>query len=232
VTASLRPLGRRAQDTWAATGHRFPIVAATWLVRREYLITVRPVDGSESVPRLPGVRWGPIEDPAQLRAGDGDPWPARPEVRRRLAEGQECWAAWIAGELAHWRWEAVRPIFLPYLGISLRPQAGDLCVVDVYTAPRYRGQGLHTAGTFLALQRARARRLTRLVGLVAWWNAPARHVMEGKTARTVVGSVGYWTVGPGRRYFVRGGVQLEREGIVIPAACPVGSPTLNAALPS
>jgi hypothetical protein len=223
VTASLRPLARRACDTWAATGHRFPIVAATWLVRREYLITVRAVDGSESVPRLPGVRWGPIEDPAQLHVGDGDLWPARPEVLRRLEEGQECWAAWIAGELAHCRWETVRPAFLPYLGRWLRPQAGDLCVVDVYTARRYRGQGLHTAGTFLALERARACRLTRLVGLVAWWNTPARHVMERKTARTVVGSVGYWTVGPGRWYFARGRVQLERERIVIPAACPVDS---------
>ena len=136
--------------------------------------------------------------------GPGDLRPARAEVRRRLDEGQECWAAWIDGELAHWRWEATRPAFLPYLGRTLRPEAGDLCVVDVYTVPRYRDRGLHTAGTFLALERARARGLARLVGLVAWWNTPARRVMEGKTGRTVVGSVGYWTVGLGRRYFARG----------------------------
>jgi GNAT superfamily N-acetyltransferase len=202
----------------------FPIVAASWLVRREYLVTVRAVDGRGSVPRLAGVRWSRIEDPAQLLVGRGDLWPARAEVRRRLDEGQECWAAWFGGELAHWRWEAVQPAFLPYLGRSLRPQDGDLCIVDVYTAPRFRGRGLHTAGTLLALERARARHLTRLVGLVAWWNAPARHVMEVKTARAVVGSVGYWTVGVRRRYFARGCVRLERDGVIIPTARPEGSP--------
>jgi hypothetical protein len=215
----MRPLLRRAWDTWAATGWRVPIVAASWLVRREYLITVRPVGRIADAPRLPGVSWERIEDPARLGVGPGDLRPARTEARRRLDEGQECWAAWIAGELAHWRWEATRPAFLPYLGLTLRPERGDLCVVDVYTTPRFRGRGLHTAGTFLALERARARGLTRLVGLVAWWNGPARHVMEGKTGRTVVGSVGYWTVGAGpRRYFARGGVRLDGDALVAAAA--------------
>jgi hypothetical protein len=69
VTASLRTLARRARETWAATGPRFPLVATSWLVRREYLVTVRAIDGSGPVPRLPEVRWGRIEDPAQLRNG-------------------------------------------------------------------------------------------------------------------------------------------------------------------
>ena len=77
----------------------------------------------------------------------------------------------------------------------------------------------------------RARGLTRLVGLVAWWNTPARHVMEGKTGRTVVGSIGYWTVGLGRRYFARGGVRLEGDAIVI-AEHSVGSHRPGAAFPS
>jgi hypothetical protein len=232
VTTFARPATARARDTWAATGGRLPIVALRWLVRREYLITVRAVDERVSVPRLPQARWAPIEDPTELVVGPGDLRPARAEVRRRLDEGQECWAAWIDGELAHWRWEATRPAFLPYLGRTLRPEAGDLCVLDVYTVPRHRGCGLHTVGTFLALERARARGLTRLVGLVAWWNTPARHVMEGKTGRTVVGLVGFWTVGLGRRYFARGGVRLEDDAIVVAAVRAVGSPRTVAVRPS
>jgi GNAT superfamily N-acetyltransferase len=214
---------------WAATGCRLPIVAASWLFRREYLITVRPIDLPASVPRLAGVSWGRIDDPAELVIGPGGLRPARTEVRRRLDTGQECWAAWIAGELAHWRWEATRPVFLRYLERTLRPAPGDLCVVDVYTAPRYRGRGLHTMGTLLALDRARACGLTRLVGLVAWWNTPARRVMEGKTGRKVVGSIGYWAMGPGRRYFARGGVRLEGEEIVIVTAPPADAPRSGAA---
>ena len=84
-------------------------------------------------------------------------------------------------------------------------------------------------GTLLALDRARACGLTRLVGLVAWWNTPARHVMEGKTGRKVVGSIGYWAMGPGRRYFARGGVRLEGEEIVIATAPPADAPRSGAA---
>jgi hypothetical protein len=215
-----RPLTPRARDLWAATGRRLPIVVASWLLRHEYLITVRRVDPTLALPRLTDVRWGRIDDPAQLEIGTRARGPDRTDVRRRLDTGQECWAAWIAGELAHWRWETTRPAFLPYLGRTLRPAPGDLCVVDVYTTPNYRGRGLHTVGTFLALDRARTRDLTRLIGLVAWWNAPARHVMEGKTGRTVVGSIGYWTVGPARRYYARGGVRLEGGEIVVATSLP------------
>jgi hypothetical protein len=144
----------------------------------------------------------------------------RAEILRHVDEGQECWVAWIDGQPAHWRWETSRTTYLPYLGRALCPQPGDVCVVDVYTAPRFRGLGLHTEGTFLALERAKARGLTRLVGLVAWWNAPARRVMEVKTARTVVGSVGYWSLGAARRYFASGRVWLESDRIVVSPGCP------------
>jgi hypothetical protein len=209
----------RARETRAATGAWFPLVAARWIVRREYLVTARPVDATAAAAAAGRrVRWRPIEDPdgRQVARAFG-PWDPE-EVRRRLREGQECWVGWIDGEAAHWRWESTRPAFLPYLGRALCPREGDLCVVEVYTAPRFRGRGLHTAGTFFALERAHGRSLARLVGLVAWWNDPARRVMEVKTARTVVGSVGFWHLGVARRYFARGSVRLAPEGIVVGAA--------------
>jgi hypothetical protein len=215
----LRTLARRAAETWAATGPRLPIVAASWLVRREYLVTVRAVDPWAPPPPRSGARWSRIEDPSQWLAGPAPRMEGRAEIRRRLDEEQECWVASIAGEPAHWRWETGRPVFLPYLGRTLRLRRGDYSIVDVYTAPRFRGLGLHTEGTFLALERARARALVRLVGLVAWWNGPARRVIEVKTSRSVVGSVGYWDLGAGRRYFVHGDVRLEADGIVVAPEC-------------
>ena len=212
----LGPLPRRLQETWAATGIGLPVVAASWLARRAYLVTVRATAVEAVAPRpRSGARWSRIVDPAEWPGGATPAMGGPQAIRRRLDQGQECWVAWVDGEPAHWRWETARPVFLPYLGKTLRLAAGDSAVVDVYTAPRFRGRGLHTEGTFLALERASARGSTRLVGLVAWWNAPARRVMEIKTGRMVVGAVGYWRLAGARRYFARGRVRLEPDGIVL-----------------
>jgi hypothetical protein len=216
VRESLRTLVRRVRETWAATGVQLPVVAAIWLVQREYLVTARTVDLETRPPPRSGALWRQIEDPTQRLIRSAPFMGERAEIQRRLDEGQECWVAWVDGQPAHWRWETSKPVFLRYLGKSLRLQSGDLGVVDVYTAPRFRGRGLHTEGTFLALERARTRGLTRLIGLVAWWNDPARRVVEVKTGRRLVGSVGYWRLGPTRRYFARGRVRLEPDGIVVP----------------
>jgi hypothetical protein len=56
----------------------------------------------------------------------------------------------------------------------------------------------------------------REVALVAWWNAPTLHVARVKYDYGVVGTVGYWRLGPWRRYFSAGGVRLVgRTGIRI-----------------
>jgi hypothetical protein len=48
--------------------------------------------------------------------------------------------------------------------------------------------------------------------------------MEVKTARTVVGTGGYWRVGAARRYFVRGRVRLEPDGIALSRDEAAGAP--------
>jgi hypothetical protein len=165
--ASPRGLARRLGDLWQVTGVRSPLVAACWLVQREYLVTAREIEPGGPAPRLLDARWEREDARAEVLVGR-DAFPgSREGIRRRLGEGQECWVAWLDGEPAHRRWETSRPAWLPYLGLWLHPQAGDLCVVDVYTRPRFRHRGLRTAGTRLALERAPARGLTRLIGLVA-----------------------------------------------------------------
>jgi hypothetical protein len=125
----------RLRETWAATGIRLPLVTASWLVRREYLVTVRPTDAGVLPRPRSGARWSRIQDPSEW---PGDPAPALEgpaEIQHRLDQGQECWVAWIDGEPAHWRWEIARSVFLPYLGKTLCLGPRDYGVVDVYTAP-------------------------------------------------------------------------------------------------
>ena len=220
---ALRLFTEHARDVWRVTGAWAPLVAAGWLVRREYLVMVRYVGPAGPPARASDARWTRVEAQAEELVRGGTFPGTRAGIRRQLEEGQECWVAWMDGEPAHWRWESSRPAWLPYLGLSLRPQLGDLCVVDVYTRPRFRGRGLHTAGTLLALERARASKLTRLIGLVAPWNRSARHVMEVKTRRTMVGSVGFWNLGA-RRYFSRGQVCLEPKGFTVAAPARTARP--------
>ena len=111
---------------------------------------------------------------------------------------------------AHWRWETCTETYCPYLRRAVRPLDGDLWIVDVYTHPARRRRGLYTAATVTAMHRARERGHRRLIGLIAAWNVPVRRIAEDALQRSVVGTVGYWTVGRSRPPLVTGRVRLDR----------------------
>jgi GNAT superfamily N-acetyltransferase len=188
---------------------------AAWLVRRVYLVTSRNLrDPLPSPPSVPGVTWTTLREADIVLLVASKPTLTDAEVRGRLAEGQRCAVGWLDGRPAHWRWEADGEVYLPYLGRRLRPGVGDRWVTDVYTHPAYRGRGLYTASTMLALRQARDQGLTRMLGMVSAWNRPAIHVMTAKAGRAVIGTVGYWQLGPWRRYFARGEVGIDAMGAV------------------
>jgi hypothetical protein len=190
-------------------------VLARWLVRREYLVTVKDLRGDLPTARpVDGVRWRPLDDAEIPLVAATRPTLTEAEVRHRLAEAQQCWVGWVGERPVHWRWEADADVHLPYLGRRLRPNPGERWVVDVYTDPAHRARGLYTASTALALRRAREHGFVHLLGMVASWNRPARHVMQVKVGRKVIGSVGYWQVGPWRRYFSRGAVRFAPDGAI------------------
>jgi hypothetical protein len=85
-------------------------------------------------------------------------------------------------------------------------------VIDVFTVPTYRGRGLYSASTAVALAGARDAGFHRVVGMVAPWNRPALHVMQRKFARVAVGAVGYRGAGPWRRYYTRGAARFDAAG--------------------
>jgi hypothetical protein len=186
-----------------------------WLARREYLVTVMDLrHPPPPVMGLSGLAWRPLARGEVERVVAGSPTLSEPEARRRLRDGQECWVAWLGDTPVHWRWEARRDSYLPYLRRPIRPLDRDLWVVDVYTHPAMRGRGLYAWGSALAMQRARDQGAARLIGLIAGWNHPARRVAEGKFQRAVVGSAGYWALGPRRYHFVTGEAGVDGEGRV------------------
>jgi hypothetical protein len=203
------------RDAYRAQGRRLPLVALRWLFRPEYVVIVRPLArGTPSFEVRDTVRWAPLEGadvPAVLAMS---PTLTDDEIRRLWAEGQECLTCWVDGRPVFYRWDTAGPAYLPYLDRTFLPRPGDLLLSQVFTHPAYRDRGLLSASSGVVVPRARERGASRVVALVAWWNAPPLHVARDKYRHTVAGTVGYWRLGRWRRYFSTGAVRLEgRTGI-------------------
>jgi hypothetical protein len=214
--ATLRRAVSRLRDAADAIGlARLAWTAPRWLIRREFLVTMKDLTGPlPPISPRPDVSWRRLTDaelPGLLRSS---PTLSRAEVMRRLQEGQECWVGWIGETAAHSRWETENETYLPYLRRFVRPLDGDLWVADVYTHPSYRRRGLYTTATVMAMHRARALGHTRLIGLIAGWNRPALHVAKTRLQRAVVGTVGYWALGRWRSPILTGCVRLDARGRV------------------
>jgi hypothetical protein len=214
--ATLRRAVSRLRDAGYAIGMaRLAWTAPRWLIWREFLVTVKDLTGPlPPIPVFPDVAWRTLADAELPGLLGSSPTLSPAEIRRRQQEGQECWVGWMGETAAHWRWETDGEAYLPYLRRSVRPLDGDLWVADVYTHPAHRRRGLYTAATVMAMHRARAQGRTRLIGLIASWNRPARRVAETRLQRVVVGSVGCWALGPWRTPTVSGSVRLDDQGRV------------------
>lgn len=211
----MRRLIAHLHDAYRAQGLRLPLAAARWLVRPTYLVIVRPVArGGPSLAGHDAARWAPLREadlPAILALS---PTLTEAEVRRLWAEGQECLACWIDGTLVFYRWDTVRPAYLPYLHRTLLLRPGDLYGGRAYTHPAYRNRGLLSASSAVITPRLRERGVTRVIAVVASWNAPSLHAARFKMGHAVAGTVGYWRLGPWRRAFATGAVRLVgRTGI-------------------
>ena len=187
--------------------------APRWLMRREFLVTVKDLTGPlPPVAPSPGVAWRLLTAAEIPQLVTSSPTLTTAEVWRRLRDGQECWVGWMDDIPAHWRWETCAKTHVPYLRHAVHPLDGDLWIVDVYTHPAQRRRGIYTAATVTTMHRARERGHRRLIGLIAAWNLPVRRIAEEELRRSVVGTVGYWTVGRGRPPLVTGRVRLDESG--------------------
>ena len=207
----IRPFYYRLLDANRTLGlRRLLWVAPQWLLRQEYLVLVR--DLYLPLPEIPAhesLRWTAFTEAQVDKVLAINPALSEAEIRRRLKEGQECLLCWIGESLVHYRWDAPASPYLPYLGKTLRYLQGDIHATDIFTHPAFRGRGIYTVSSIMALHRARDLGLSRFITIVAWWNAPALRVNLQKTGRNVAGTVGYWNAGLWRNYFTTGDVYLD-----------------------
>lgn len=188
-------------------------VAPQWLVRQEYLVLVK--DLRLPLPEVPAhgsLRWTGFAEAQIDRVLAINPSLSEAEIRRRLKEGQECLLCWMGESLVHYRWDAPASPYLPYLDKTLRYLQGDIFATDVFTHRAFRGRGIQTASSIMALYRARDLGLSRFITMPAWWNVPSLRVNVQKTGRSVAGTVGFWNAGLWRHYFTTGNVYLDDSG--------------------
>jgi len=209
------PLTRFADAARTLGPGRALALAPSWLLRPEYVVFVgdlaRPLP---AIPPDPPLRWT-IASEADLRVIRAvSPALSGREIRRRWREGQRCVISWYEGSPACWLWETEAPAWLPYLGLTFRPRAGDALIFDVFTAVRFRGRGIDRASSTAALHRARDRGCTRKVAFAAPWNAPVMRVTGARLGGAIVGSVGYWWLPPHRRFFARGAVRVADNALL------------------
>ena len=183
-----------------------------WMIRREYLVLVRNL--RLPLPEIPSgesMEWTTLTEAVIPSVLAINPALSEAGIRRLWAEGQECLLCCMSGALAHYRWDTTTSAYLPYLGKTLSVLEGeDTIDSESFTHPAFRGRGMYSVSTIMALHRARDRGLTRSIGIVAWWNAPSLLVHLSKAGCTVAGTVGYWNMGLWRRYFATGDVCLDK----------------------
>lgn len=135
------------------------------------------------------------------------------EVRRRLASGQMCFAAWYEGRIIHAAWVATGRAWIGYLAREIALAPDEVYSYESFTAADFRGQNV--AGARLsymqqALQRAGYR---RVLAAIMPENKPAFRPVA-KTGFRTIGVMGYVRLGPWRWDFIR----------LQPGARPPGQP--------
>ena len=105
------------------------------------------------------------------------------EAVRRLDKGDVAIVGIVEGDLAHLQWISFRSPWVNEIGVTLRLAPGESTAYGAFTAPAWRGHGIHAlASRFLNEEAATARRHPD----VAWvWasNRASRRVLFAKLGR-------------------------------------------------
>jgi RimJ/RimL family protein N-acetyltransferase len=150
----------------------------TTFYRRMFLM-VRPLDATtpDVQPRLPVVIKR-LTDKDLCAYRRFRPEQGAQMIRTRLAQGDQCYAAWHEGRIVHAGWIATERVYVPYLRRDLILQPGDVYHGDSFTLPTYRGYGLSPAKAICVMHHYRQQGYRRMVCLIAVENTTGLHVMR------------------------------------------------------
>lgn len=140
------------------------------------------------------------------------------ELRQRLDRGESCFVMEIGEEIAHACWIANTRTRIEYLDCEVDLPPDTCYAYESYTRPGFRGRGI--AG-------ARVRRMEpelirmgyrRALAVVGPENYRAIY-FNTAAGNEIVGALGYYQLGPWRRYFNRGKPGRESASLLAPRRC-------------
>jgi GNAT superfamily N-acetyltransferase len=109
------------------------------------------------------------------------------EIEARRQADAECFLGVSGERLAHFTWLLRRPVWLAELGATLRLGPDESYAVFSYTAPEFRGKGVHPAVVNWQARWEQTAGIRRHYSFVMRHNLPARRIMTrheaGTTAR-------------------------------------------------
>jgi len=124
-------------------------------------------------------------------------------VRRRIAEGAECFVARSGGEIVASCWAVREEGRLGYLGCWLRVGASGACLIDLHTRVDCRNRGLARGLIRAMASHYPDRGVGRFVAAILPENTASLRAMQAAGFRAM-GRAGYVGVGPWRRHFCEG----------------------------
>lgn len=137
------------------------------------------------------------------------------ELQRRLDRGECCFIMEVGGEIAHACWIANKSTRIDYLDCDVELPSDACYAYEAYTHPAFRGCGLAGARVRRMepeLMRMGYRRTLAVVG-------PENHraiYFNTAAGNEVVGRIGYYQIGPWRRYFSKPDPGRESAALLDP----------------
>jgi GNAT superfamily N-acetyltransferase len=144
-----------------------------------------------------------------LAAGEIDAYIAfRPEqsiaeIRRRLDEGQQCFAVWLDRQIIHAAWAVTGRARIEYLSTEITLAPDEFYSYDVFTSPAFRGLGASPARRLEMMRYFRDRGYRCQLGAILPENRPRLQLEEKVGWIRPIGVIGYVGLGPWRHVFCR-----------------------------
>lgn len=159
----------------------------------------RPLPPLESIPKIEfsELRENEIGQYLSLR-----PDQTAEEIGRRLRTGHRCWVTRDHGRVVGAVWCVAGRAFIGPLGCEISLAPDEIYSYESFTDPRHRGRHLPAARARLLRPMLKAEGFRRRLSVSDPYDPGAMRQARRSGFRPI-GTVGYFRIGPWRRYFVR-----------------------------
>ena len=138
------------------------------------------------------------------------------EVRRRLDEGKQCFAAWHDRRIIHATWAVTGRARIEYLSTEIALAPDEFYSYDAFTSPAFRGLGVAPARMLEMIRYFRDRGYRCQISALLPENRSGLRQGKKVGRRRHIGVIGYVGLGPWRHVFSRmerGALPPGRAGV-------------------